>query len=212
MIKDGFYPKAKALRSVFKARFANPKHTHDERFVWDYWHVPDQYTLVRTPAYNYFSQKMYLEFHKYLVLWGRENLGCWDISPPWMSYYLDGCEQHLHSDVPHGPWAFVFSLSPWSGKNKSYQGGETMILKPSVLSYWNQFSAIQNRERKSFVDLIDSPFNRLTVFDPRFPHGVTRVSGVQDPMEARLVIHGWFTEPKTYIVGSLNKKKAEDKP
>lgn len=207
LIEDNFYSKSKDLRGYFDQQFEDPRQTDSKRFVWDYWHVPDQYTLVRTPAYHYFPQKMYMEFHKSLVMWGRRTLGCWDISPPWMSYYVDGCKQEFHSDVPHGPWAYVYSLTPW--KNRNFSGGETLLLKPEVLSYWQNFGDSKNRELGSFVDRIPSLMNRLTVFDPRFPHGVTEVRGTRDPREARLVIHGWFMEPKTYKEGPLPAKTTE---
>lgn len=205
--KDNFYPQAKDLRKVFETNFKDPKQTHNQRFVWDYWHVPDQYTLLRTPAYYYFPQKMYEAFHKYLVQWGRENLGCHDISAPWMSMYIDGCKQEFHSDVPHGPWAYVFSLTPWKGR--SWTGGETMIMRPQVLDYWNNFVDEEDREVNSFIEKVPSPFNRLTVFDPRFPHGVTEVKGTKDPMDSRLVIHGWFVEPRPYVVGPLSTTKVQ---
>ncbi len=48
----------------------------------------------------------------------------------------------------------------------------------------------------------------MIVFDPRYPHGVTRVNGVEDLLDARLVIHGWFTEPRPMIEGALSIKKA----
>lgn len=207
LIQDQFYPHASEMRQYFHSQFANPRETRSERFVWDYWHVPDQYTLMRTPAYHYFPEKMYMHFHKSLVHWGRRTLGCWDVSPPWLSYYIDGCKQDLHSDVPHGPWAYVFSLTPW--KNRCFSGGETLLLKPEVLSYWKNFSAPQDRELSSFVDRIPALMNRLTVFDPRYPHGVTEVRGTRDPLEARLVIHGWFMQPKTYIEGPLTAKATE---
>jgi hypothetical protein len=204
LIEKSFSTAATKLRATFDANFKNPREAHQDRFVWDYWHVPDQYTALRTPAYTYFDQKLYMQFHKELVLWGRRTLGCWDISPPWMSCYIEGCKQELHSDVPHGPWAFVFSLTPWKGRR--FSGGETLILRPEVLSYWQSFSNAQDREQQSFVQKIPSEFNQLTVFDPRYPHGVTEVRGTHDPREARLVIHGWFTEPKTYLEGTLKSK------
>lgn len=207
LIEDQFYKNSKKLRSYFESQFENPKDTRSERFVWDYWHVPDQYTLVRTPAYHYFPQKLYMDFHKQLLMWGRRTLGCWDISPPWLSYYVDGCKQELHSDVPHGPWAYVYSLTPW--KNRQFSGGETLLLKPEVLSYWRNFGGTQDRELSSFVDRLPALMNRLIVFDPRYPHGVTEVHGTRDPREARLVIHGWFMQPKTYIEGSLPGKPTE---
>jgi hypothetical protein len=207
LVEDQFYKGASQLRDYFEAQFRDPKSTRSERFVWDYWHVPDQYTLMRTPAYHYFPSKLYMDFHKSLLMWGRRTLGCWDISPPWLSYYINGCKQDLHSDVPHGPWAYVFSLTPWKGRK--FSGGETLILKPDVLSYWRHFGGSQDRELPSFVDRIPALMNRLTVFDPRYPHGVTEVRGTQDPLEARLVVHGWFMEPKTYIEGPLPAASTE---
>lgn len=201
-----FYPEAEQLRSHFEERFSEPKINHEGRFVWDYWHVPDQYTLMRTPAYYYFPQKVYQSFHRYLVEWGQKNLGCHNISAPWLSYYVDGCKQELHSDVPHGPWAFVFSISP---KKIKYQGGETLILKPQVLNYWQNFIEETDREVNSFVDRVASPYNRLTVFDPRYPHGVTEVKGVKDPRDGRVVIHGWFVEPRPYVVGPLKVNQVQ---
>ena len=44
-------------------------------------------------------------------------------------------------------------------------------------------------------------FNRLTVFDGRYPHGVRPVEGTRDPLKARLVLHGWFTEPTPFFEG-----------
>jgi hypothetical protein len=207
LIEDRFSTHAKALRAFYDKAFADPRSVDSKRFVWDYWHVPDQYTLIRTPAYHYFPQKIYSRFHRELVMWGRRHLGCWDISPPWLSYYVDGCKQEFHSDVPHGPWAYVFSLT----RGQNFTGGETMLLKPEVLSYWNHFQHQEFHELGQFVDKIPALFNRLTVFDPRYPHGVTEVRGPRDPRDARLVIHGWFMEPKTYVEGSLPSAQATKK-
>lgn len=203
---DRFYSRADELRGVFDERFENPSAARGDRFVWDFWYVKDQYRMVRTPAYHYFPAKLYQHFHSELVQWGRRHLGCHDISPPWLSYYVEGCRQELHADVPHGPWAFVYSISP---RKIQYRGGETLVLKPDVLNYWPSFSDAEGRELGSFVDRIPSPFNRLTVFDPRFPHGVTEVRGVEDPQEGRLVIHGWFVEPRPYVTGALKTNQVQ---
>lgn len=206
LVKDHFYSQASSLRRHFEKSFENPLQTHESRFVWDYWNVPDQYRLIRTPAYNYFDESSYKKFHTHLVNWGRENLGCHDISPSWLSYYVEGCRQELHADVPHGPWAFVYSLSPQVQK---FSGGETLILKDRVLNYWTQFATGESLERKSFIEKIPPSFNRLIVFDPRVPHGVSEVEGVTDPLEARLVIHGWFVQPRPYVVGGLTVAAVE---
>ncbi|MGE0709716.1 MAG: hypothetical protein AB7N76_22160 [Planctomycetota bacterium] len=206
-VLDDFYAEAPSLRAAFDERFADPRSTREDRFVWDYWHLPDQYTQLRTMAWEYFPEELYRPFHETIVRWARETLGCWDTSPPWLSCYIDGCQQHLHSDVPHGPWAWVFSLSP---RELRFHGGETLILRPETLDYWPRFNAGEDRERARFVERIPSPFNRLVVFDPRFPHGVTRVSGTQDPREGRLVIHGWFTEPRPFVEGALSAEQVDE--
>lgn len=100
----------------------------------------------------------------------------------------DGCRQELHADVPHGPWAFVLSLTNWD--ERRFTGGETFILKPETLDYWRGFDASAVVERGSLVDTVPPLFNRLTVFDPRLPHGVSAVHGTRDPREGRLVLHG----------------------
>lgn len=77
-------------------RFADPLHASGERFVWDYWHVPDQYTLLRTPADQFFPEESYQQLEDALLEYGEEQLGCRGISPIWLSYYVDGCRQVSH--------------------------------------------------------------------------------------------------------------------
>jgi len=206
ILKDRFSDCAKELRHQFEKKLSTENKTNSNRFVWDYWYVKNQYQFLRTPAYHFFQEKIYSQFHSQLVQWGRENLGCHDVSPPWLSYYIDGMEQRPHSDVPHGPWAWVFSLSP---AKKEFSGGETFIFKPQLLDYWNHFADEKNREQEAYMDFVSPDFNRLIVFDPRFPHGVTQVRGTQDPLQARLVIHGWFVEPRPYVVGGLTTEQVQ---
>ena len=206
ILKDRFSNCAKELRNQFEKKLSTNNKTSSNRFVWDYWYVKNQYQFLRTPAYHFFQEKAYSQFHSQLVQWGRENLGCHDVSPPWLSYYIDGMEQKPHSDVPHGPWAWVYSLSP---RNREFSGGETFIFKPELLDYWHHFADEKNREQEAYMDFISPDFNRLTVFDPRFPHGVTQVRGTQDPLQARLVIHGWFVEPRPYVVGGLTTEQVQ---
>lgn len=196
---ERFAPEADALRAVFDERFADPRSTRDDRFVWDYWHVPGQYTHLRTPAWTYFPRALYAPFHRRLVEWGRATLGCHDISPPWLSCYVDGCVQHLHGDLPHGPFAFVLSLT----RARSFTGGETLLLRDNVLDFWDDFTSIRGVEEPDLVHAIAPRFNRLVVFDPRIPHGVREVRGPRDPREGRLVLHGWFVQPRPFIAGPL---------
>lgn len=207
LVTDSFHSGAKALRDHFEDRFRDPREARSDRFVWDYWHVPGQYTALRTPAYHFFPEKIYDAFHQELVWWGRRTLGCHDVSPPWMSCYLDGFGQELHGDLPHGPWAFVYSLTPW--QKRKFRGGETVLLKDDVLSYWQGFKSTRGLEREDITEEIPAKFNRLTVFDPRVPHGVRTVEGVRDLLEGRLVIHGWFVQPRPFIEGPMAPRELQ---
>lgn len=40
----------KEMRGLFEQRFQDPRSIQPERFLWDYWYVPDQYCLIRTQA------------------------------------------------------------------------------------------------------------------------------------------------------------------
>jgi hypothetical protein len=192
---------ARALRAHFEGRMGDPKAATPQRFVWDWWHVPGQYTLLRTPAANFFPPELLARFTGKLGKWGRENLGCPEVSPPWLSLYVDGCRQELHGDLPHGPWAYVHSLTPWKGR--PFRGGETLLLKDEVLDHWRRFDSGSGMEEEEIFRVVPALFDRLTVFDPRIPHGVRRVEGVADPLAGRLVLHGWFQKPRPVIEGPL---------
>lgn len=189
------------LQKHYLSCFENPLHASEERFQWDYWHVPGQYTLVRSPAYNFFPEDMFEALKQELEDWGLNHLGCGEISPTWISYYVDGCEQLFHADNPHGPWAFVFSLTDWA--NRRFSGGETKILSERVLDYWTNFSSEKGFEEDTLLKRVEPHFNQLTVFDPRVPHGVETVHGEKDPRRARIVIHGWFLDPVPVLEGGL---------
>jgi hypothetical protein len=202
LVVDRFAPAsmARGLRAVFDERFAEPRQARGDRFVWDFWHVPGQYTALRTPAWEYFPPRLYRAFHEHLVSWGRRVLGCHDVSPPWLSCYVEGCRQELHGDLPHGPWAFVYSLTP---EPRAFRGGETLLLDEAVLDWWSDFVSTRSVEEPEIVRAIPPRFGRLVVFDPRIPHGVRRVEGTLDPRHGRLVIHGWFVQPRPFVAGPL---------
>lgn len=207
-VVEDFYPKVSELKNYFNEQFANPRDSHEKRFVWDYWYLENQYKLHRTPAYYYFPEEIYKPFEEYLMAWGQQNLGCQLISPPWISYYTDGCYQNLHADNPHGPWAYVFSLTDWD--ERRFTGGETQVIQPQVLEYWKHFSPERGFEREDIIKEIPSKFNQLTVFDPRLPHGVGRVEGAHEPTKSRIVIHGWFINPNPNFEGTLSDEQVTD--
>lgn len=205
LISTSLKPLARQLRKEFETILKDP-HSPD-RFQWDWWHLPGRYTHLRTPADRFFSENSTERLVEGLRSYGREHLGCQDISPLWLSCYVEGCEQRLHADRPHGPWAFVLSLSP---SNRKFQGGETMMVRPEILSLWNQGIPKGHAfEEAEIVERIPSVHGRLLVFDPRRPHGVSRLSGTLDPLEGRLVVHGWFTQPQPFVTGGLSPAEAE---
>ena len=205
-IHSRFHSGAETLRKEFDSRFEDSVRADSKRFCWDFWNRGDQYRLLRTPAAGFFSNASYLPFLRQLTEWGRENLGCQMISHPWLSAYVDGCQQRLHTDVPHGPFSFVFSLTRW--KNRVFRGGETLLARPTLIRCLAETHDDTSHEESDLLEKIAPEFNRLTVFDPRFPHGVERVDGVPSILDSRLVIHGWFTEPRPMIEGSLGMKQA----
>ena len=190
---------ARKLRNEFADVYKNPRATPNKRFVWDHWQLNSQYRMHRALARDFFSASSFNHIKNQLVRFGQDQLGCHSISEPWLSYYTEGDGQDLHTDSPHGPWAFVYSLTP----TIDFSGGETQILKPQTLSYWSHFSRERGYELTDLAELIPPRFNQLLVFDPRLPHGVTTVRGVRDPLKARLVLHGWFVNPEPFVVGGL---------
>lgn len=208
--KDGFDASGSLItdmRQAFDDRFSNPLETTSERFVWDYWHVPSQYSLMRTPADAFFPDDLYQQLESQILDFGCRELGCRSISPIWLSYYVHGHRQEFHTDAPHGPLAFVLSLTDF--EQRKFSGGETMLLKDRILNFWKTHGE-KSIELHDILELVEPRFNRMTVFDPRIPHGVRMVEGVSDPREGRIVLHGWYTEPSAYFEGAIDEELATE--
>jgi hypothetical protein len=203
-VTPDFFEAAEAMRAVFDERFGRARPHGPESFTWDYWHVPGQYTYLRTFGDRYFPEPLTKSFLERLKAWGREALGCGAITPPWLSYYVEGCVQELHADVPHGPWAYVFSLTRWEGRG--FRGGETELLRPELLDFWRGFDPDAGLETRHMVDRIPAEFNQLTVFDARIPHAVRAIHGMHDPMDSRVVLHGWFEYPELSASDDLDQR------
>src|SRR5512132_890404 len=206
LVVPDFLPEAEEMRTEFDERMGDLRSTKPDRFVWDYWHMPRQYTYLRTYGDRYFSDQRTASLMQRVREWGLEILGCGSIRPPWLSYYVEGCVQELHADVPHGPWAYVFSLTRWD--ERGFTGGETVLLRPESLDFWHNFDPGRDLEAGDMVERIPSPFNQLTVFDARIPHGVRMVRGTHDPLDSRVVLHGWFKYPELTASAELRDEKS----
>ena len=205
-IVDNFFAPAPLLRREFDSRLDVNKPASSNRFVWDYWHVPNQYSHLRTPAGAFFKKTLLKKFTDELLNYGKENLGCVGITPLWLSCYINGSKQGWHADVPHGPFAFVYSLTKL--KENNFSGGETWIMKDEAIDFWPNFHRKNGIEEKDLFHKVPPRFNRLIVFDPRRPHSVSEVRGTNDPREGRLVMHGWFTHPQPFLEGGLTRSQS----
>jgi hypothetical protein len=206
-IVPSFFVGAEEMRAVFDVTTRAVNQATQDRFVWDYWYIPNQFTYFRTVAIDFFPEDLYRRWRKALETWGKKNLGCAHTIGNWISYYIDGCYQDLHADVPHGPWAYVFSLT--QNEHPEFVGGETLLLGKAVLDYWANFSVGVGRGRDQLMQVIPPSFNQLVVFDARIPHGVAHVEGTRRPKNSRIVLHGWFRPPQLMVEGALDLQQVE---
>lgn len=95
---EDFLANAGDLRETFDENFREQRKVTDARFCWDYWHVPGQYTQIRTPAQDYFNETDYAALEASLLDFGKEKLGCVGITPIWLSYYVSVLPMHMR------PW------------------------------------------------------------------------------------------------------------
>lgn len=200
LILDDFLPHedALAMRRQIDDHFAEPhKHTADRHQVWNYWHVPGLYTYLRTLPEKLIEQALVDRFLRGLTIWSEYMLGLGHVTRPYLSLYVDGCEQKLHNDSVNGRFGFVYSLT---NDERKTIGGETIVLKEGDLFRNNMGTASAGT---GLLDLIEPKFNRLTLFDDRMPHGVQRVEGSMNPVEGRFVLHGHISESGPMAEGPL---------
>lgn len=187
-----FFDGAAELRAAFDA-LVDPARSDDlRRFVWDLWHVPDQYTYVRTVARRALPGQIMHRFASRLRVFGEAELGCVRITEPWLSYYVTGCRQEPHRDTYQGAWSFVYSLTDLT--RRRFRGGDTLMF-PS--------DGGEREPAHARCERIAPDWNQLVVFDARLRHAVEPVEGTMDPREARVVIHGWFLPPTLRVDGAL---------
>ena len=201
LILDDFLPRdeAVAMRRQINGHFAEPqRHTPDRHQIWNYWHVPGLYTYLRTSPEKVIERALVARFVQALTVWSRYMFGLGHVTWPYLSLYVDGCEQKLHNDSTNGRFGFVYSLT-WDERKTI--GGETIVLKEGDLFRENMGRATAG---SGLLDLIEPKFNRLTLFDDRMPHGVQRIEGSMNPVEGRFVLHGHISESGPFAEGPLD--------
>lgn len=190
---------AEALRRDIDLHFSEPaKHTADTHQVWNYWHVPGLYTYLRTQPEKVLRKELADAFVRQLTDWSIATLGLSQVSWPYLSLYVPGCEQGLHNDARNGRFGFVYSLTR---NERKTIGGRTIVHREGdpVRALLTTAAA-----GSSFYDAVEPSFNRLVLFDDRMPHAVERVEGSMDPREGRFVLHGHLSEGALMAIGALH--------
>ena len=197
-VHDEFCSFAAEMRAAFEAHFADPyAMAPPQHFVWNYWHVPGRYTYLRSELPAVLGRELASRFMRHLETWSLLRYG---LKPraPWLSLYVNGCEQGLHNDAGNGRLAYVYSLTRW--QERRFSGGETLLLRPEARSAERQ---TRPSSLGDLMEAVPADFNRLILFDDRLPHGVARLSGTMAPTEGRLVIHGHLVETAPMLIGAL---------
>jgi hypothetical protein len=199
---DNFYPDAQAMRQKIDDHFTEAvagKQPFNQRAVWNYWFIPTLYTYFRAEPWSVFTQPVYDAFMQHLRAFAARQYGLAIPTMPFISMYVNGCGQNIHNDFGNGRLAYVFSLTNW--EQRHFLGGETFIYSTGDTVYEKYF---QSTGGWGFYDFIEPVFNRLAMFDDRFPHAVNFIQGTMDPHDARFVLHGHMEESDTpYVEGGL---------
>ncbi len=197
---DGFLPVelARDMRVAIDRHFAEPYKQTAAHQVWNYWFVPDMYTFLRTQPDKVIPRVLVERFHAALTAWAWNTLGLGYVTHPYLSLYVDGCEQSLHNDSGNGRFGYVYSLTR---DERDTRGGETIVMHEGDLYRANLTTMTGGRG--GLYEMIEPRFNRLAIFDDRMPHGVHRIEGSMNPVEGRLVLHGHISETGAGTKGPL---------
>jgi hypothetical protein len=199
-IIDEFFPEADALRAGIDAHFAEPgKHRPETHQVWNYWHVPGLYTYLRTSPEKVLPRPLLDRFLARLKSVALYRFGLGDVTWPYLSLYVAGCQQGLHNDAKNGRFGYVYSLTRW--EQRKFQGGETLIFKEQ--DYIGSAAITRPNAGIGLYELVPAQFNRLLLFDDRMLHSVPRLEGTMVPQDGRIVLHGHVSEGPVAVTGGL---------
>jgi hypothetical protein len=186
-LQSDFFSQGHKLREHFEDVFDDSAQTDRRRLAFEPWYHEATFYLLRTLGETFFSRPLFDRFQKKLITCAQTQFGCHGVSPIWLSLYTNGHYQKTHVDAPHGPLAFVYSLSPKAFARNGSLGGQTVILG----------------------EKIPSRLGDLLVFDPAQKHRVATVHGPKHPLDGRLVLNGWFVNPRPFVEGPLSLSESE---
>lgn len=202
LVLDEFLPidVARDLRAGIDRHFAEPQiHRAETHQIWNYWHIPDLYTYLRTQPNKILPAEALRLFHNALTAYAADHFALDAVSWPFLSLYVGGCRQGLHNDSANGRLGFVYSLTK-PGRRST--GGETLIMRET--DYFTEQLHRPNAGR-GLYELIEPNFNRLLLFDDRLLHAVPIVEGTMEPGEGRFVLHGHVKEGAPIVRGALGR-------
>jgi hypothetical protein len=203
---DDFFAEAAALRSGIDAHFAEPaKHRPESHQVWNYWHVPGLYTYLRTSPEKVLPRALVERFVSRLRAMSLFRYGLGEVTWPYLSLYVAGCQQGLHNDAKNGRFGYVYSLTRWD--ERKFLGGETLIFKEQ--DYFGSSAVTLPNAGLGLYELVPARFNRLLLFDDRLLHAVPRLEGTMVPQDGRIVLHGHVSEGPVAVTGTLAREAAE---
>lgn len=193
-VEPNFFAEAEELRGALDARFDKP---FDDPTRWNYYFAPQLSVYLRTPPRSVFAEDLFERFIARLGEWSLENLGLVPIGDPTLHLMVNGCSLSLHSDFHNGAYGYVFSLTRWD--QRSFRGGETLLMKDGIPSYKKHFA-----HQMTLVELVPAKFNQLLVFDDRIVHSTPTIEGSMDPKEGRIAMVGHIRATGPKVKGSLS--------
>lgn len=206
VVVDDFLPVelAEAMRADIDAHFGDPdKHKATTHQVWNYWFVPGLYTYLRTDPEKVIEKAKVERFVGELGELSMSRLGLRAVTWPYLSLYVDGCQQQWHNDAHNGRLGFVYSLTR---PVRQTQGGGTLLMAEG--NVFRSFLDVPTTVH-GFCDSIEPKFNRLLLFDDRLIHAVERLDGSMDPLEGRFVLHGHLQDGGPMLNGPLDFEKLQ---
>jgi hypothetical protein len=191
-----------AYEHHFRDAYEGTPRTHQ---IWNYWYVPGLYAYFHTAAYKVVPEPLLARFMQRLRQWSMSTLGLDEITPPYLSFYVNGCEQQLHNDVGNGRWAYVYSICE---DPPSFEGGATILMPGN--DYWDRRTSVAAAAGAGLYEKIAPKFDQLLVFDDRVLHGVETVHGGMNPRRGRVVLQGHIKEGGVQVDGDLTSQTVID--
>ena len=179
-----FYHLAHALRAKYDEFFVNPyDQTIAKHGKLNLWHVDNLYAYLRADMRDIVGPHLFADFMLHMRNLAT-SLGYSQVADPFLSIYINGCHQALHSDMMNGSLAYVYSLTH---NDRKFTGGETLVAKENV---FDNIIVREHRGMPSYMEVHPPIFNQLLLFDDRLAHMVPTIIGTMNPLDARVVIHG----------------------